>query len=207
MTNDDYLKEFQGRMATIDEYNANNIDLVPCLLEELVKEQYNKDLVNATDDEIKKAKEYVLKRGSVTMLLIGADRGRYGSLKNQLQLNISMGTDNYPKSVDETMNILNTFAKISKSNGNQRKGAIRQDNTEVAFAEKEAKKILCYHCIEEDHIAQVCPKKGKAKEEAQVYTQLEAMSNESEEEEEELEYVYHQNTTGLVWKTCLLINS
>ena len=33
MMNDDYLKEFQGRMATLDDYNANIVDLVPCLLE------------------------------------------------------------------------------------------------------------------------------------------------------------------------------
>ena len=124
MMNDDYLKEFQGKMATLEDYNANIVDLVPCLLKEWVKEQYNKELENATDNE----------------LLIGADQGWYGSLKNQLQLNMAMGANNYPKSVDETMNILNTFAKTLKSNGSQRKGAIKQDNTEVAFAQKESKK-------------------------------------------------------------------
>ena len=41
---------------------------------------------------------------------------------------------------------------------------------------------------------------------AQVHTQLEVTLNESEKEEE-LGYVYHQNTTGLAWQTCLLINS
>ena len=49
------------------------------------------------------------------MLLIGADQGCYGSLKNQLQQNMAIGTNNYPKSVDETMNVLNPFAKTSKS--------------------------------------------------------------------------------------------
>ena len=83
---------------------------------------------------------------------------------------------------------------------------MKQENIKVAFMQKEGKKIICYHCGE-DHIAQVCPKKGKAKEEAHVHTQLEAISNKSEEDEEELGYVYHQNTTGLVWKTCLLIDS
>ena len=74
MTNDDYLKEFQGRMATLDDYIANIMDLVPCLLEERLKEQYNKELVNATGDEVKKGKEYVLKRGSATLLLIGSPK-------------------------------------------------------------------------------------------------------------------------------------
>ena len=50
------------------------LELVPCLLEERVKEQYNKELVNATDDEVKKAQEYVMKRDSATLLLIGRPR-------------------------------------------------------------------------------------------------------------------------------------
>ena len=163
MTNDEYLKEFQGRMATLDDYNANIVNLVLCLLEERVKEKYYKELVNAPDDEVKKAKEYMMKRGSATLLLIGEDQGRYGSLKNQLQQNMAMGTNNYLKSVDETMNILNTFTKISKSNGNTRKGGLKQENTEVAFMQKEGKKVICYHCGEEDHIARVCPKRYKEK--------------------------------------------
>ena len=120
---------------------------------------------------------------------------------------MSMGTNNYPKSVDWTMNILNTFAKTSKSNWNQRKGGIKQDNTEVAFTQKERKKIICYHCDEEDHIAKVCPKKGKPKEEARVHTQLEANMDQDDDEEEELGYIYHQNLTGMAWKICLLIDS
>ena len=206
MMNDDYLKEFKGRMATLKDYNASIVDLVPCLMEEWVKEQYTKELADATEDKIKKAKEYMLKRGSATLLLIGSDQGWYGSLKNQLQQNMTMGTNNYPKSVDEIMNILNTFAKTLKSMG-VKEGGIKHDNTKVAFAQKESKKIICYHCSEEDHIAKVYPKKVKGKEEAQVHTQLEVMLNESDGEEEELGYVYHQNSTGLVWKTCLLIDS
>ena len=136
MMNDDYIKEFQGRRATLDKYNANIMDLVPCLLGERVKEQYNKEFIDATNDKIKKAKEYAMKRGSATLLLIGADRGWYGSLKNQLQQNMGMGTNNYPKSVDKSMNILNNFTKTSKSNGNPRKGGVKQQNTEVVFAQK-----------------------------------------------------------------------
>ena len=69
----------------------------------------------ATEKEIEKAKEYVMKRGLAILLLIGADRNRYGAMKNKMQQNMAMGTNNYPKSVDETMNILNTFAKTSKN--------------------------------------------------------------------------------------------
>ena len=122
------------------------------------------------------------------MLLIGADKRHYGSLNNQLQQNMAMGTNNCIESVDETINILNTFAKMSKCNRNQRKGA-----TEVAFTQKEAKRIV-------DHIKRVCAKKDKVKEEAKVHTQLDATSNENEKEEEgdELGYDYHQNTIDCI---------
>ena len=65
----------------------------------------------ATPEKIKKVKEDVFKRGSATLLLIGADHKCYGPMKNQMQQNMAMGTNNYTKLVDETMNILDTFAK------------------------------------------------------------------------------------------------
>ena len=49
------------------------------------------------------------------MLLTVADQVHYGAMKNEMQQNMAMGTNNYPKSVDETMNILNTFEKMSKA--------------------------------------------------------------------------------------------
>ena len=48
---------------------------------------------------------------------------------------------------------------------------------------------------------------SKGKEETQVHVQLEAILNVIDKEEEDLRYVYHQNSMGLVWKTCLLIDS
>ena len=102
-------------MATLDDYDANIVGLVPCLVEETVKEMFGTTMDLAIEEEIKKTKEFVMKRGSANLLLIGADRNRYGGMKNQMQQNMAMGTNNYPISVDETMNILNTFAKTSKS--------------------------------------------------------------------------------------------
>ena len=94
----------------LDDYNANIVDFVPCLVEETLKDMYNTIVNLATSKELKNAKDYDFKRGSATLLLIGADQGRYGTTKNQMQ-KMAMGTNNYPKSVDETTNILNMFAK------------------------------------------------------------------------------------------------
>ena len=70
----------------------------------------------ATPEELTNAKDYVFKRGSATLLLIGADYGHYGPMKSQMQQNMAMGNNNYPKLVDEVMNIFNTFAKTTKTN-------------------------------------------------------------------------------------------
>ena len=102
-------------MAMHDDYNANIVSLIPCFVEETVKEMFQIMMDLATEEVIKKAKEYVLKRGSATLLLIGTDHTRYGCMKNQMQQNMAMGTNNYPKLVDKTMNISNTFAKTNKS--------------------------------------------------------------------------------------------
>ena len=45
VSNNHYLKEFQVTVATLDKYNANVLDLIPCLLKDEVKEKYNKDVI------------------------------------------------------------------------------------------------------------------------------------------------------------------
>ena len=44
-------------MATLDDYNANIVDLVPCLVEETLKEMFDTTPELATPEELKKAKD------------------------------------------------------------------------------------------------------------------------------------------------------
>ena len=60
-SNYDYLKEFEACMATLDDYNANVVDLVPCLLKDTLKEICDTTMDMATKEEIKKAKECMFK--------------------------------------------------------------------------------------------------------------------------------------------------
>ena len=85
-------------------------------MEDALKDINNTTMDLATKKEIKEARDYVLKRGSATLLLTGAEHGRYGSMKDQMQQNMAMGTNNYPKSIDETVNILNTYSRMNKNN-------------------------------------------------------------------------------------------
>ena len=83
-TNNDYLKEFQAQMAMLHDYNTNNIGLVTCLVEETLKKMYNTTVDLVTPEEVKNVKDYVFKRGSATLLLIGAYHRCYGLMKNQM---------------------------------------------------------------------------------------------------------------------------
>ena len=84
-------------------------------MEDTLKELNDTKLDIATKKELKEAREYVLTRGLATLLLIVADHRRYGSMKNQMQQNMAMGTNNNSKSIDETIKILNTIAKMNKN--------------------------------------------------------------------------------------------
>ena len=89
-----------------------------------------------------------------------------------------MGANNYPKSVDETMNILNTFAKASKGRFSKKPFQRKKSTTEVAFVQKDMSEVTHSQVDEEP----------------------------AKEEEEKLEHVFNQNLTGLIWKTCFLID-
>ena len=69
-------------MAMLEDYDANVVDLVPCLVKDALNDLSNTTIELATEKEMKEAKEYVLKRRSVTLLLIGTDCARYGIMKN-----------------------------------------------------------------------------------------------------------------------------
>ena len=114
-----------------------------------------------TPEELKNAKDYIFKRGSATLLLIGADHGCYGPMKNQMQQNMAMGTNNYPKLVNKAMNILNTFAKTIKTTFIKNHEA---EGMQVAFAQtRDLNEISCYHCGNKVHYANTCPKKEPKK--------------------------------------------
>ena len=58
---------------------------------------------------------------------------------------MAIGTNNYPKSVDETMNILNTFDKTNMTIYGK-KNNYKADGMEAAFAQvKDLSEVTCYH--------------------------------------------------------------
>ena len=61
------------------------------------------------------------------------------------------------------MNILNTFAKTSKRNGNPRKTGMKKDNTKVALAPKKVKKSNATTVVRRTTLQKYVLRKGKLK--------------------------------------------
>ena len=146
-------------MAMLEDFYANVVDLVPRLMEDALKENGDTTMDLVTEEEIKKAREYLFKTGLVTLLLIGADHGHYGAMKNLMQQNMAMGTNIYPKLVDETMNVLNTFEKTNKSRIGGKPFQRNNNSTKVAFVQKDISDVTYYHCSKKGHLARTCPSK------------------------------------------------
>ena len=106
--NDDYLKKFQACISTLDDLIANILSNIPCLLEEEVKKIFSKGLEIASKVEVMAAKKSLEQKTTGGLLLIGMDRERYGDMKSNMQL-MAMEMNNYPNSLEEAMNIMNTF--------------------------------------------------------------------------------------------------
>ena len=86
-------------------------------------------------------------------MLEGANRSKYGRIIIELSNDFVKGATTYPKTVEDALEMLSTWSNHHEQ-GQQRKQKAKRG---AAFAQK--KKIVCYNCGEEGHIAPKCPKK------------------------------------------------
>ena len=104
------LKEFQARGSTL----ANILGNIQCLLRDKMKKMFSTKLEDSTKEQLNRAKKYLERKTPGQLLLISADQSRYNDMKNNMQLNMAMGTNNYPNFLKEKMNIMNTHQQIKK---------------------------------------------------------------------------------------------
>ena len=124
--------------------------------------------LEATDGTTK-ARESMLSM----IFLAGADKERCGTLKMELNNSYLAKKDNYPKSLDTTLQLLSHYQDHTV--GDQ----LGRDNLDegAAFAQKRKRKlskVRCYKCNELGHYKTVCPLNQ------QHYQQAESDSNDSD---------------------------
>jgi hypothetical protein len=69
----------------------------------------NKDVINATADQMKTAKKNVREKYLAALMLSGANCDKYGNLKRSMQENYVMGTSKYRDSPELLLCILNAY--------------------------------------------------------------------------------------------------
>ncbi len=67
-----------------------------------------------TNDKIEKAEEDAYKAVKATLLISGAEKHRYGKLKDELIINYQLDTNQYPDTYKKAMRILGNY-QVSKS--------------------------------------------------------------------------------------------
>ena len=69
-----------------------------------------------------------------------------------------MGENSYPRLINKTINVINTFAMTSKSKNERKVNHQIESSRKVAFAEAmDFKYVMYYNCREKDHFSRTCP--------------------------------------------------
>ncbi|KAL7469297.1 hypothetical protein ACHAXS_009567, partial [Conticribra weissflogii] len=102
MPNNAYLKEFQGRVKTVETYGGT-FGEEPGLLKIEIKDALDPD--NPTAKEYAKAVKRVSNAVQASLFISGADPKRYTKLKNALKEEYARGYDNYPTTLSQALNI------------------------------------------------------------------------------------------------------
>jgi hypothetical protein len=105
------------------------------------------------------------------VMMVGADRGRFGRVIARLEESYDVGTDEYPRTIEEAKNYLDRTAE-KKSHGDdgdvKSVGAVPQCQTQIKDDEVElsfATIRMCYVCGKKGHLAPKCSLRRKIPEE------------------------------------------
>ncbi len=164
-TNDQYLKEFKALANVVITFRGSfGMELM--MLKAIMKEQDIKEGEGEdgpTTEQRDKGLE-ILKNQYLTLLFISnADRNRYKKLRDDLANQYLMGADNYPKTLEQAVKLLNNY----QSGVPQFKPRNRRNDKNIAFVQEGGEKkkkskehIKCYNCHEMGYYSNECPQQN-----------------------------------------------
>ncbi len=155
MTNTEYVEHFKALIGVVKTYRgAYGCKPGLVVTQLIVKGVSPQDVDTADQEEIVKAEVLCRECYLSCMLLRGADNGWYFQLKVDLSNNTTKGTDNFPKTIVETMHLLTNYMAPPRL---QR--ACNPDGKGLAFVQGEGGapcgpkrdsankgEINCWHC-------------------------------------------------------------
>ena len=154
----------------------------------------------ATEDEIDRAKKSLERKASERLLLIGADWHRYGNMKNTMQLNMALGTNNYPDSIKETMNIMNTHQQVKTL---YVRGVNKENSTELIFAQKGGEKdsgdLYKNYLLSLQRTGGLCMHMSKERGKGREWVHSNIAEGWEDEDENNAKYMYHQTNEDGNW--------
>jgi hypothetical protein len=115
MTNTEYAEHFMALVGVVETYGGAYGRKPGLVATELVAQGVKPQDVNtAGPADVKKAEVVCCECYLSCMVLRGADNSRYHQLKVDLSNDMTKGTDNFPKTMAETMRILNNYVPLPR---------------------------------------------------------------------------------------------
>lgn len=147
----------QGQTESLSHYYKRFKDIVE-VVEAQWGEYYPSKLVDNTvgDDKAKVRKKYL-----ACVFLAGADKSRYGKVTEDLNNRYLSGTNLYPASVEDALNLLANYQ--DHGSGGPRRGfrsdsEVERDLRRTVYAQTGGRSsIRCYRCGEVGHRRSECP--------------------------------------------------
>ncbi len=129
---DKYARNFRSLWDTVEAFGGSpgvHRGLVDTMLSD---PNYVRDVNNVTEAKRAAAEETAAEAVKAVMLISGADKRRYGKLKDKLANNYLLGTNQYPNTFEKAVRILGNY-QISRVNSPFRASP---DDTGVAFLQR-----------------------------------------------------------------------
>jgi len=104
-TVEEYARNFRSLWDMVEAFGGS-----PGIQQGLVQaELKRKGLTNPTDDQIEAAEDVSVEQVKAALLISGADRRKFGRLKDELANNYLLGTDQYPDTLEKAGRILSNY--------------------------------------------------------------------------------------------------